>query len=68
MLELIRISARSQDCLWSALECLKKLTYNLLATLAPSLLIGTSSFLQVIRTTINEFWPDWTIDNIIACL
>ena len=46
----------------------EKLTYNLVATLAPSLLIGSSSFLQVIRKTINDFLPDWTIDNTIACL
>ena len=31
----------------------EKLIYNPVATLAPSLLIGSSSFLQVIRTTIN---------------
>ena len=31
----------------------EKLTYNLVATLAPSYLIRSSLFLQVIRTTIN---------------
>ena len=31
----------------------EKLSYNLVATLAPSFLIGSSSFLQVIRKTIN---------------
>ena len=29
----------------------KKMTYNRVVTLAPSFLIGSSSFLQVIRTT-----------------
>ena len=33
-------------------ECLKKLNYILVSTLAPSFLIGSSSFLQVPRTII----------------
>ena len=36
----------------AALERLKKTIYNLVSTLAPSFLIGFSSFLQVRRTTI----------------
>ena len=35
-----------------ALECLKKKTSYNLSTLAPSFLIGSSSYLQVIRTSI----------------
>ena len=31
----------------------EKMTYNLVATLAPSFLIGSSSILQEIRITIN---------------
>ena len=34
----------------AALERLKKTTYNLVSTLAPSFLIGSSSFLQVLWT------------------
>ena len=38
----------------SALECLKnRHNHNLVATRAPSFLIGSSSFLQVTRTTIT---------------
>ena len=38
----------------AVVECLKKKsTYNLVSTLVPSCLIGSSSFLQVIRTTIK---------------
>ena len=36
----------------AALERLKKITYNLVSTLAPSFLIGSSSYLQVTRTFI----------------
>ena len=32
----------------------EKLMYNVVSTLAPSFLIGSSSFLQVIRTTITS--------------
>ena len=35
-----------------ALERLKKTSYNLVSTLAPSFLIGSSSYLQVTRTSI----------------
>ena len=35
-----------------ALELLKKSMYNLVSTLAPSVLIGSSSYLQIKRTTI----------------
>ena len=35
-----------------ALECLKKKSYNFVSTLAPSFLIGSSSYLQVTRTSI----------------
>ena len=38
----------------AALECLKKTKYNLVSTLAPSFLIGSSSFMQVRRTTISQ--------------
>ena len=38
----------------SALECKKKSTYYLVATLAPSFFIGSSSFFQVSRTTIKS--------------
>ena len=48
------------DCEVSCHECLKKipLTYNgenLVSTLEPSFLIGSSSFLQVIKTTIKAW-------------
>ena len=48
-----------------ALERLKKTSYNLVSTLAPSFLSGSSSYLQVARTTIIypeefEFQPDST--------
>ena len=36
----------------AALKRLKRKRYNLVNTLAPSFLIGSSSFLQVTRTTI----------------
>ena len=36
----------------SALAHLKKLLYNVVSTLAPSFLIGSSSYLQVTRTSI----------------
>ena len=36
----------------AALERLKKTSYNLVSTLAPSFLIGSSSYLQVSRTSI----------------
>ena len=36
----------------AAFELLKKTTYNLVSTLAPSFFIGSSSYLQVTRTTI----------------
>ena len=35
-----------------ALELLEKMSYNLVSTLAPSFLIGSSSYLQVARTSI----------------
>ena len=35
-----------------ALERMKKMSYNLVSTLVPSFLIGSSSFLQVTRTSI----------------
>ena len=35
-----------------ALERLKKTSYNLVSTLAPSFLIGSSSYLQITRTSI----------------
>ena len=38
----------------SALERLEKSTYYIVATKAPSLLIGSFSFLQVTRTTIKS--------------
>ena len=38
----------------SALVCLKKLLYNVVSTLAPSFLIGSSSYLQVTRTFITS--------------
>ena len=38
----------------SALARLKKLTYNVVNTLAPLLLIGSSSYLQVMRTSITS--------------
>ena len=43
----------------SALLRLKKLMYNVVSTLAPSFLIGSSLFLQVTRTTIKS----WTISK-----
>ena len=43
----------------AALERLKKTTYNLVSTLAPSFLIRPSLFLQVRRTTIKP----WTSSN-----
>ena len=48
------------------------LKYNLVSTLGPSFLIGSSSFLQVTRTTINssqgfEFRPDRTPDSRVNC-
>ena len=39
----------------SALARLKKLMYNVVNTLAPSFLIGSSSFLQEMRTTIKSW-------------
>ena len=36
----------------AALERLKKTSFNLVSTLAPSFLIGSSSYLQVTRTSI----------------
>ena len=36
----------------AALERLKKKSYNLVSTLAPSFLIGSSSYLQITRTSI----------------
>ena len=39
----------------SALVRLKKLTYNVVNTLAPIFLIGSSSYLQVIRTFITSW-------------
>ena len=38
----------------SALARLKKLLYNVVSTLAPSFLIGSSSYLQVTRTSITS--------------
>ena len=35
----------------AALECLEKTSYNLVSTLVPSFLIGSSSYLQVTRTS-----------------
>ena len=40
----------------SALECQKKLTYYLVATRAPSFLIGSSSFFHVTMKTIMSGW------------
>ena len=37
-----------------ALERLKKTSYNLVSTLAPSFFFGSSSFLQVTRETIQS--------------
>ena len=39
----------------AAIERLEKKIYNLVSTLATSCLIGSSSFLQVTRTTINAW-------------
>ena len=39
----------------AALERLKKTSYNLVSTLVPSFLIGSSSFLQVTRPTIKAW-------------
>ena len=44
--------------------------YDVVNTLAPSVLIGSSSFLQVMRTTISEefkIWPDRTKDCRDSC-
>ena len=43
----------------AALERLKKMSYNLVSTLAPSVLIGSSSYLQVTRTSMIS----WTSSN-----
>ena len=43
----------------AALERLKKMSYNLVSTLAPTFLIGSSSYLQVTRT----FIISWTSSN-----
>ena len=50
-----------------ALVCLKKSMYNVVNTLAPSFLIGSSSFLQVTRTTIKS-WMSLTMDAELAAL
>ena len=47
----------------SALVHLKKMMYNVVYTLAPSFLIGSSSFLQVTRTIINS-WTSSKFDQI----
>ena len=43
----------------------EKSNYNVVATLAPPFLIGSSLFLQVARTILNEFGfpPDLTTDR-----
>ena len=41
----------------------EKLMYNVVNTLAPSFLIGSSSFLQVTRTTI-KYWTSSKFDQI----
>ena len=41
----------------------EKLLYNVVKTLAPSFLIGSSSFLQVTRTTMNS-WKSLKFDQI----
>ena len=41
----------------------EKLMYNVVNTLAPSFLIGSSSFLQVMRTTIKS-WTSSKFDQI----
>ena len=51
-LNFCKISTLSMEL--PALEHLKKMTYNLVATLAPPVLIGSSSFLHVTRTTIKS--------------
>ena len=47
----------------SALTRLKKLMFNIVNTLAPLFLIGSSSFLQVRRTTIKS-WTSSKFDQI----
>ena len=53
----------------AALELLKKMIYNVMTTLAPSFLIGFSSFLQLTRTTIKSWMGSkvgqirpWTVE------
>ena len=48
----------------SALVRLKNWMYNVVNTLAPSFLIGSSSFLQVTRTTIKA-WMSSKFDQIL---
>ena len=43
----------------------EKSMYNVVNTLAPSFLIGSSSFLQVVRTI--EIQPDLTMDCGVSC-
>ena len=50
----------------------EKLIYNDVNTLAPPFLIGSSSFLQVTKTTIkywtsSKFLPDPTMDCRVSC-
>ena len=40
----------------------EKLLFNVVNTLAPSFLIGSSSYLQVARTTIKS-WTSWKFDQ-----
>ena len=42
------------ECLTSALECLKKSLFCAVATLAPSILIGSSSYLEITRIAITS--------------
>ena len=44
----------------------EQLLYNVVNTLAPSFLIGSSSFLQVTRTTIKS-WKSSKFDQIRPC-
>ena len=41
----------------------EKLLYNVVTTLAPSFLIGSSSYLQVTRTSITS-WTSWKFGQI----
>ena len=45
---------RSLTAELSALDCVKKSIFNVLATLAPSFLIGSSLFMEVTRTSVTS--------------